>query len=276
MISIISIQTDQPSDAYHRSTAVSSGAIRAAADPDLGPEAYRHYVDSKHDEKAIGKPWEGFGHVVHTLALEPEKIGQVATIGEDTARARNLRSAYDPFFRDSIDKPKINVSADMLGAAHAVIPHLKQVWRNCVAVQNEVSIYWLEDGVTCKARLDTWGIQRGRTIIGDIKGLRDISAGAWSAECRARRYRLQAAHYVTGAFATVGEDPAEWNVNTLEERVMFLFFTAQKTEPHSAIIRSLNAETLYRNLQHRKDIVAMIRERTESGDWSNPETVEEA
>lgn len=87
---------------------------------------------------------------------------------------------------------------DRVVISHAMItrnPHLSRAFTGGMA---EVSVFWVQDGVRCKGRID-YLKPRG---VGDLKGLAN-QQGMWfpaacALEISRRRYDLQPGHYLTG------------------------------------------------------------------------------
>src|SRR5699024_12498176 len=82
--------------------------------------------------------------------------------------------------------------------------------------QPEVSLFWEQDGVACKGRLDAYRPEQG--IIADLKLVRSAAPNDVRKQISDYGYYIQAEHYLNGMQLLTGFRPEWYFVTRSEER----------------------------------------------------------
>ena len=192
-------------ETYHRDSALGSSDIRnlrlSAPDFWWNSGMNPHRDEDENDDT----PAKIRGRAMHKLVLEgeagfdrlymriprpgadlsPSEKGAITKAANATAKAKNLTAL------PAKDYDRIAIAAAMISKN----PKLKTVFQNGAS---EVSVFWIRDGVRCKARFDY--LKAGG--IGDLKSITNMKKIEFRRACREAianwRYDIQAAHYLDG------------------------------------------------------------------------------
>lgn len=291
---IQSVHKDMTPEAYHNASGISSTALRTAAQAEIGMQRYHEIWVKGNKPDFSDKEWAKFGTVVHLLTLEPDKVGERLTTKGGNVRP-SLDRAYAPFFGERLPKNRLEVSAEMLTAAKTAVDFIAPMRDAADFVAYEMSIFWQEslgDGlvVDCKGRLDnvcSFMVDEThcKAMINDLKTMSNL--GKWGMECKAMKYRLQAAHYVTAfSAAWLQQDPIDMTDEQLDDCFQFNFVVVGKDaiESNAGYLRQVKTvaehdwERKYKidlrsNLELRKEVLREIAERTRDNDWNRQQVL---
>jgi len=189
-----------------------------------------HYLASK---VAPREPTNAMklGTVVHSLILEPEKAAaEIAVMPKFDKRTTIGKKAAEEFEEDNrgkliIDEAIYDRARSIAEAVHAH-PVVKE---GLVEGAAEVSLFWEQYGVACKARLD---YLKGASIF-DVKTCSDASPEGFARQIAQFQYHVQAAHYAHGYREIVG-----WDLDR------FVFIAVESETPYAVGVYTLDARSL--------------------------------
>jgi exodeoxyribonuclease VIII len=183
--------------AYDARPGLRSGYLATADKRNLGiAEFIRTHPDEADKECLI------LGSALHCLILEPQRFAQEWTVGDGPTNP----TTGSPYGSDSKKyrewlmqqiKPVLTRAQyeKVLGMADAVAadPDARVIRDN--PRKTELSVFWEQDGVPCKCRLDC----AQPKLLWDIKSCRDATEFGFMRSIADYRYHLQAAFYLMGA-----------------------------------------------------------------------------
>jgi len=225
-------------DDYVKSNALSATVLKALQ------KSVAHAVEaSKYssDKSSAMK----FGSALHESILEPEKFKANYTV---------LAEKLDR--RKTADKEKWAKLVDTYGEDNILTTDedfkLRQVKRSIRQNQSvakilsqvditEKSLYWDENGIECKARLDAYSHKLKAVI--DLKTTNDASPQGFSRAIFKYGYHLQASHYLTGA--RQNDMPVD----------KFIFIALETEPPFLCMAYVLGNETLMASHIYRSDLL---------------------
>jgi hypothetical protein len=121
------------------------------------------------------------------------------------------------------------------------------------AGKTEQTLTWTDEetGLPCKCRADHID---GR-IVTDLKSTADIRTRALTQSIYYYAYDLQAAHYCAGVRSVFGVEPEFW------------FVFCNKAAPFHVRVGPLNEDALYAGEELRRELLRLVADCTESGEW---------
>lgn len=218
---------DMPADTYHANTALGSTSIAALSDPDLSL-ADVHYKLNNNETK----PAYDVGTLGHALILEDELDNIISLIPYDSYRTKAAKEARDEARKNGLIPINETEAQTTLEPLHAI---RDQVLTHPVAGplltggRPEVSIFWEQNGVACKGRLDYWH-EKTNTVV-DLKLVRSAAPNEFRKQISDIGYYLQRAHYRNGVQQLTGFAP-EW-----------YWVTVAKEPPYSVSVHIMDEAT---------------------------------
>jgi exodeoxyribonuclease VIII len=198
-----------------------------------------------------------FGSLVHTLILEPHEVNNRYVVMPEGMSRRGKE--YEALVARSAGKELIKYDeyAEANGMAETCYqnPLAKRILQECQG-ENEKEIYWIEDGVACKGKIDRY--LTGLNAIIDYKTAADANPRTFGYKVLERGYLLQLAHYMSGIKHISGSD-----------KYPSAFIIAQeKDAPYVTTVYELSATQLGGAIEQRKELLAKHAECMNSGIWS--------
>jgi exodeoxyribonuclease VIII len=172
------------------------------------------------------------GRAIHCMILEPEKFAAEYTISAGPVNPRTgnpYGSETKAYLEWEAQQTKPIISRDeharMLGMAEAIAAHpaarqIRNTPRQC-----ELSVFWEQDGIPCKARCDC--VQAESNILWDLKSTSGAGYRDFERSVANYRYHLQAAWFINGlSRAGVIDGPA----------VKFLWLAVESSAPYALAV----------------------------------------
>lgn len=220
-----SVVHGMPAEDYHRIEALSAGGSKS-----LLKSMAHHYSTRKNP--GIGQsPAMVLGSLLHSMTLEPETVPSLYVI-EPSFDKRTKAGKADAEAFAVEHAGKTVVTPDQWAAAQAMQASIRAHPAAAVVLPDakpEVSIFWQQYGVPCKARLDL--LPGG--YVADLKSAADASKNGFAKSCANFGYHRQAVHYMDAYRAAIGEAPAG-----------FIFLVVESTPPYPVGAYELDAAAL--------------------------------
>ncbi len=196
------------------------------------------------------------GTVVHGLVLEPDVFAQEIAVSPKFDRRTSFgKKAAEEFAADN--QGKMVVDQDVYDRARRIADAVHDcplAGEEFTGGQPEVSFFWDEHGVRCKARMD---YVRGSSII-DLKTCQDASPEGFARQCANLYYHVQTAHYLAGYRETIG-----WDADR------FVFVAVESEAPHTVGVYTLDPRALQSGRILIKRAASAYRTALELDDWRN-------
>jgi exodeoxyribonuclease VIII len=186
-----------------------------------------------------------FGHLMHTVILEPQKLDENFLIAPKVDRRTTVgKRAWAEFER--LAKGRTIVNDDEMRICQNIRKNIAEhpTGRELLYAQdgaNELTLVWLDavTGLLCKSRLDRFGALNAQGAIGDVKSTgKPASLRNWQRSCFEYGYFEQAAMYREGA-QTLFPLPEGYDRS-------FIWVVVESNEPN--LVRLFEAE--YDAMQH--------------------------
>lgn len=212
---------DMPEKEYHAHPALGSTSIRLLGDPELSLADVKYKMENSEQKEAYD-----VGTLAHALILEGNLDHLIKLVPFDSYRSNAAKQARDDALNDGLIPINESEEESKLGAVYrmrdAVMAHpiAKELF---TGHQPEVSIFWEQEGVQMKARIDAMK----PNIWADLKTVADPSPGEVRKQISNYGYYIQEEHYLTGGEIVTGFRP-DW-----------YFATVGKSEPHSVSIHKM-------------------------------------
>ena len=218
---------DMPSDEYHASKALGSTSITALADPELSLSDVYYRLHNREQ-----KPEYDVGTLGHALILENSIEDVITLVPYDSYRTKAAREARDEAYKNGLIPVNESEATTMLDPLYAI---RDEVMNHPIAGplltggHAEVSMFWEQDGVECKGRLDYWKPDQGIAV--DLKLLRSAAPNDVRKQISDLGYYLQRVHYMNGVQKLTGFRP-EW-----------YWVTVAKEPPYSVSVHVMDEQT---------------------------------
>ena len=180
------------------------------------------------------------GSAVHSLVLTPDIYGdEYVTQPEGiNRRTKAGREEYDAWSEENAGKTILEAPEAELArnVARAVLASPAAKLLRDDEGKRETSYLWVDKrtGLPMKCRPDLW--IPGRKLVVDLKTARDARPDAFGKAVFEHRYDVQAALYLDGVNATMGEGTVEH----------FAFLAVEKEPPYGVLVGTLDSEDLER------------------------------
>lgn len=242
---------DLPSKEYFGSDALGSTSVKTLSDPDLSLADVKYQLE--HDED---KPAYDIGTLGHALILEGSLDHLVVEVPFDSYRTKAAREARDEAYNAGL----IPVNESEVETILAPLQKIRDsVMTHPIAGellqdgQPEVSIFWEQEGVACKGRLDYWREHAGMVL--DLKLLRSAQPESVRKQISDLGYYIQRTHYLNGIEALTGFRP-DW-----------YFITVGKEPPYSVSVHRMAAETEDAANMRINYALSRYKQATETNHW---------
>lgn len=163
-----------------------------------------HFQNYLKKEYKIDPDREKF-KAVHVLNLEPEAHNRIVV--KDGKWAGDLKKEV----YELKSKGFIVLKKDDHEEAKAITECMKAHSLASAILSNslcEVSIFWVQDGIYCKCRIDVLSITEHGICLGDLKNYGDLSNEYLLGDhIGKQKYNWQMAHYSNGIRSVFGQDP---------------------------------------------------------------------
>ena len=183
-----------------------------------------------------------FGTAAHHLVLMGTRSFRLKYVSKADAPHpdKTFRDSENKAWRDSLAEQGIVMldeqeMSDVYGARDAIKAHDEAAYRLGECRLREQSFFWQDEatGVWCRVRPDAYQLNTcGVTSVIDLKTCRDV--GSFEREIFTRGYDLQAAFYLRGLKAVLGDDAPTDAV----------FIAVEKTPPYTVGVFKLYSDTL--------------------------------
>jgi hypothetical protein len=193
-MSKVEIVRGMPATQYHSLRAASSSRLKAIL---RSPAHLKHM-----DENGLTADALALGEAVHTAVLEPHRFKDDYGVAPRVDKRTKEGKAAWQMFVDANPTATIINEDDWLqitGMARAIQLHPSAMDLVNGRTETEVSLFWNELGMRCKARLDGYNLD-SRCLI-DIKTTQDASRDGFSKSIANFGYHIQAAWYIDAARA---------------------------------------------------------------------------
>lgn len=253
------IHRDMSNESYHADISALSSSMLKTLD-----KSPAHFFDMYLSGAEKQAPSQSMirGTTIHTMTLEPTWFDDRFVVIPDglDRRTKEGKALWQEMI-DSGKQPLTVTDYDMAkGAFKSVMSHpVSKIIFQTDGIA-ESSIYWEQDGVTCKARPDYMipprvSEQFPNGLLVDIKSSSDASTEAFSRNAYRLGYHISAAHYCNGFKAEYGTQPA------------FLFCVVETSRPYLSRYFAAGAEFMHHGKRKCEDLLELYQECVETGNW---------
>lgn len=219
---------DLPSHEYHQLLSLGSTSIKTLSDPDISLFEAKYLMEKDEHKRTFD-----VGTLTHALILEGTLDHLVAEIPFENYRTKEARemkqAAYDAGLIPINESEYESMLGDVWGMQAAIYHH--DLARDLLTDHEpEVSLFWEQDGVPLKARIDA--LHQTERIAVDLKTIRSARPNEVRKQISNLGYYIQARDYLNGLKAVTG-DEFEW-----------YFVMVQSTEPYTVSVHQLTPEAL--------------------------------
>lgn len=193
----IGIVFDEPDHSYHSVRAFSYSFSKEFRKSPMHGKAYFTRTWESSSDRELFK-------AVHLMALE-ETTSRIAIV--DGVRRGAVKTEVEALQAQGkiVLKPDAYEEAKAISAAIRGHALAGLILKNSIC---EVSLYWMQDGIYCKARPDIISITEHGIVLGDLKNFGDCSRnGLINYQISQNAYHLQQAFYSKGIEAILGKPP---------------------------------------------------------------------
>ena len=215
--------------------------------------------------RMIPTPAMEMGTALHALSLD----GEEAFNGAYVKKPDNIRltTKEGKEWKASVGRKKVlNTGGkdDPWGSVHGMAESLRRLaWfdpkQEDYIKHNEVSIYWEEHGVNCKARLDRVLIEEG--IVLDLKTTDSVEPELFTKKVVSLGYDFQAAYYARAAEVAYGKS------------FKFIFVAVERKAPYTVDLFEVTPGMMQEGLYKMEKALKTYAECNASGEWPNREPV---
>lgn len=247
----MSLIHDMPSKEYHETEAFGSTSIKLLSDPDISLAEVNYQMDVDEHKRVYD-----VGTLAHALILEGSLDHLVALVPFDSYRSNAAKAAKIEAYDNGLIPVNESEEKDMLGAVYAMRDMVQEHPLASELVDGhkpEVSLFWEQDGVGMKARVDALHQSRGVAV--DLKTVRSARPNEFRKQISDLGYYIQARHYLNGLKTVTGFE-MDW-----------YFIAVQSTAPYTVSVHQLSQAALD-HAQRRIDYaIARYRQAIEAG-WT--------
>ena len=251
------IHTDMPEAVYFAHTAVSNSMLA-----DIYPPARFHALYIAEDRPPPKKrAGQLEGSLAHTATLEPDQFDRRYVVGPTVNRNTKIWREFvaDNDGRIAIQQAQKDTAFAQAAAVRA-IPDIAEVMR---AGYPEVSIFWQDDGIKCRGRVD-WvndNTFEDGAILLDLKTYSSADPDEFILQCARKSYERQAAFYSDGYEAASGEDI-----------LAFVFVSVTGEYPFIASAVMLDEDSIEQGRRDYKNRLALYAECKRDNNWPGYES----
>ena len=252
------IAYNQPDLVYRKEAGVNQSSLKKILD---SPAHYQAALKFK----MIPTPAMEMGTGLHCLNLD----GREAFDGAYVKKPENIKltTKEGKEWKASVGRKKVLSSGgkdDPWGSILGMDASLKRLaWfdpsQKDYIKHNEVSIYWEEHAVKCKARLDRVLIEEG--IVLDLKTTDSVDPELFTKKVVSLGYDFQAAYYARAAEAAYGKP------------FKFIFVAVERKAPYTVDLFEVTPDMMSEGLFKVEKALKLYAECEASGEWPNREPV---
>jgi len=211
------------------------------------------------------------GSLVHAAMLEPEVFGSRYMVMEKVDRRyKEGKVKYEDALRQAQEQKLILINeADqrqVFGIRASLLGH-KRISKLLTQAKREVSLFWNEEDVSCKARIDILPVI-DNTIV-DLKTTEDAQPKPFMRSVYRYGYNFQAGHYCRGGERILGMERPDFLLVAIEKEPPYA--VAMYTLPRSIIEEGWRqcaaAMEVYRKCLATKEWPGYTEETLELHDW---------
>lgn len=248
-----SIISHQPAEMYHAIKALSASGAWALTYK--CPALFWHDSPWNDDRPPEKNPVFDIGTAAHLAILEPSLLAdRVAIVDAADWRTNAAKDARDLAYRSGL-VPLLLADWRLVETMATVLRSDRRAAELLEGADTEVSFYWEDGPVDCKARADV--VTAGRRIIADIKTATTASPAFFQRQAGNLGYDMRADWYRAGwrLASQLGEYPA------------YKFIVIAKDPPHLVEVYELSEEDIETAHAINRRAVALFAECQESGEW---------
>lgn len=267
-----------PAPEYHADPALGSGSIKDALE---SIERYRY----RQRFPLNANPAMALGSLAHVLILEPDTVADAFVTQPDEIKTRRGK-AWDAFVSEAGTRTIVKGDDYRKAEGMARAIYKDPLARRLIAgADHEVSAFWTDDGVRCKARIDS--LPRGGSvpllaedgsemeypcskIVVDLKTTKSAAIRDWTTYTMERLGRhIQAGHYMR-ILRALGLDRDRWVFVVVEQEPRILDDDGEPA--HVVKVYEIRLSTLAAGEARAAAAVRSIAAARESGIWTSPHT----
>ena len=211
--------------------------------------------------RLIPTPAMEMGTALHALSLDGQEAFDGAYIQKPDGI--NLSTKAGKEWKASVGRRKILATGgkdDPWNSVQGMAKSLRRLeWFNPdqkdYIKHNEVSIYWEEAGVHCKARLDRVLIEEG--IVLDLKTTDSVEPELFTKKVISLGYDFQLATYLSAAEAAFGKP------------FKFIFVAVERKAPYTVALFEADEEMVAEGRRKFDKAIRLLKECEASGEWPN-------
>lgn len=242
------VERNMPADAYHAFRGASASRLKAIR---RSPAHLRMM-----DEEPLKASALVVGEAFHTMVLEPYRFTeQFACAPSFDRRTLAGKAAYQTWL-DSLRGEKVLSEDEWLsvtGMGKAVGEHPVASDLLLGRTETEISLFWEEIGIPCKARIDAYNLDQ-RCII-DLKSTQDASPEEFPRSVAKFAYHIQAAWYLRAMRA------AGFEVETM------VFIAVEKSHPYGVACYCLDDATIAEGEREIARLLPIMSNCLQTGNW---------
>ena len=250
------IAYNQGDFAYRKEAGVNQSSLKKILD---SPAHYQAALKSK----LIPTPAMEMGTALHALSLDGEDAFNGAYIKKPDGIKLNTKEGRE--WKEGVGRKKVLASGgkdDPWGSVLGMAKSLERLaWfdpkQEDYIKHNEVSIYWEEHGVNCKARLDRVLIEEG--IVLDLKTTDSVDPELFTKKVVSLGYDFQVGAYTAAAEAAFGKP------------FRFIFVAVERKAPYTVAVYEVDEAMMSEGRYKFEKALKIYKKCEESGEWPNRE-----
>ena len=243
---------------YRREDGVNQSSLKKILD---SPAHYQAALKSK----MIPTPAMEMGTALHCLSLDGSEAFDRQYIKKPDGIRLNTKEGKE--WKESVGRKKVLSSGgkdDPWGSVQGMAAELaKLAWFDPSQADyikhNEVSVYWEDRGVNCKARLDRLMIEEG--IILDLKTTDSVDPEAFMKKAINLGYDFQAAYYTRAAMAAY------------DKPFRFIFAAVERKAPYTVDLCEVSPDMMHEGFYKVEKALDLYAKCDKSGEWPTKEPV---
>ena len=252
----VEVAYNQPEFDYRRAEGVNQSSLKKIL------ESPAHYQAAL-KFRLIPTPAMEMGTALHALSLDGQEAFDGAYIQKPDGI--NLSTKAGKEWKASVGRRKILATGgkdDPWNSVQGMAKSLRRLeWFNPdqkdYIKHNEVSVYWDEAGVHCKARLDRVLIEAG--IVLDLKTTDSVEPELFTKKVVSLGYDFQLATYLSAAEAAFGKP------------FKFIFVAVERKAPYTVALFEADEEMVAEGRHKFEKALKIYKKCEKSGEWPNRE-----
>jgi len=243
---------------YRRGEGVNQSSLKKILD---SPAHYQAALKSK----LIPTPAMEMGTALHCLSLDGTEAFDRQYIKKPDGIKLNTKEGKE--WKDGVGRKKVLSSGgkdDPWGSVQGMAAELaKLAWFDPSQADyikhNEVSVYWEDRGVNCKARLDRLVIEEG--IVLDLKTTDSVDPETFMKKVVNLGYDFQAAYYTRAAMAAY------------DKPFRFIFVAVERKAPYTVDLFEVSPDMMHEGFYKVEKALDLYAKCDKSGEWPTKEPV---